>query len=366
MLHKGVVLRVMRNTNYLGNTLLDQAVEGIRSSIPRSWQLTLSKPKQEWAFQADAQLTIRGSDGTSTEVLVEVKRRVSPRQAAEVAEKLAEVVKEERVTGALLITDYLSELSRKRLRAAGVNYVDLTGNRWIALERPSLLIETQGADQDPSPPRRGVRSLKGAKAARIVRALCDTCPPLGVRELARLTDTNPGYVSRVLDLLVSEDLIQRGQAGEIVDSNWQELIRRWSQDYLLTRTNRAVPCLAPRGLDAFINQLRSYEEKYALTGSFAVPAEASIAASRLATCYVDDIEQAAGDLQVRPAETGANVLLLEPFDRVVYDRVRLEEELVKAALSQCAVDLLTAGGRSPAEADALIVWMGSNEHLWRS
>jgi len=366
MLHKGVVLRVMSNTTYLGNTLLNQAVEGLRSRLPDGWQLTASKSTRARVFQADARLTVRGPDDTSAVLLVEIKRRVSPRQAAEMATKLADAAQESRVAGVLLLSDYLSELSRKRLRAAGVNYIDLTGNAWIALERPGLLIETQGSDQDPSPPRRGIRSLKGAKAARIVRALCDNRPPLGVRELARLTGSNPGYVSRIIDLLVSEDLIQRGQSGQIAETSWQDLIRRWSQDYSLTRTNRVVPFLAPRGVNAFTERLLTFNKVYALTGSLAVPVEALVAAGRLATCYVDDLEQAAGILEVRPAEAGANVLLLEPFDRVVYGRARTEDGLVKVAVSQCAVDLLTGGGRGPTEADALLAWMATNEDAWRS
>jgi len=291
---------------------------------------------------------------------------VSPRQAAEAASRLARAAQEAQAAGSLLISNYLSELSRKRLRAAGVNYLDLTGNAWIALERPGLMIETHGADEDPSPPRRGIRSLKGIKAARIVRALCDTRPPIGVRELARLTGSNPGYVSRVLDFLVLEDLIQRDPTGRVAETKWQDLIRRWSRDYSLTRTNRAVPCLASRGLAPVIDRLRRYKRIYALTGSLAVPREASVAAGRLLECYVDDLQQAAGILDVRPAELGANVLLLEPFDRVVYDRVREEDGLVKVAPSQCAVDLLTGGGRGPAEADALLAWMSANEDAWRS
>lgn len=44
----------------------------------------------------------------------------------------------------------------------------------------------------------------------MVRALCDSFPPLGTRDLARRTETDPGYVSRVLDLLDREDLILVG------------------------------------------------------------------------------------------------------------------------------------------------------------
>ena len=53
-------------------------------------------------------------------------------------------------------------------------------------------------------------------------------------------------------------------------------------------------------------------------------------------------------------------------DTVVYDRARTEDGLRKVALSQCVADLLTGGGRGPAEADALLGWMARNEDAWRS
>src|SRR5437016_6365542 len=52
-----------------------------------------------------------------------------------------------------------------------------------------------------------------------------------------------------------------------------------------------------------------------------------------------------------PCRDGANVLLLEPFDEVVWERTRDEAGLIRVAVSQCAVDLLTGTGREPAEAE---------------
>lgn len=273
----------MRNNTHSSNIMLNQAIEGLRSRQPDGWRLTLGKSPRGLTSYADARLRVRGPDGASAVLIVGVKPRVSPRQAAEVAAKMAEAFQAAKLAGALLISNYMSELSRKRIRMAGVNYYDLTGNIWIATQRPGLLIERQGSDKDPSPPRRVVRSLKGAKAARIVRALCDLRSPIGVRELARLTGSNPGYVSRVVGFLDSEDLIRRGKVGEIVESDWQDLIRRWSQDYSVEKTHRVAPYLVPRGLSIALERLRAYAKRYALTGNAAVPEEALIASGRLVT-----------------------------------------------------------------------------------
>jgi hypothetical protein len=60
------------------------------------------------------------------------------------------------------------------------------------------------------------------------------------------------------------------------------------------------------------------------------------------------------------------VLLLEPFDEVVFRRTRSADGLVAVASSQCAVDLLTGSGREPAQGDALIDWMTEHEDAWRN
>ena len=161
-------------------------------------------------------------------------------------------------------------------------------------------------------------------------------------------------------------MVRRDAGGQVQTVDWQGLLRRWSRDYDVARTNRAVPYLAARGLSAFTDQLRQYGARYALTGSQAIPPAASVASSRLASCYVPDPERAAEQRDLRPAETGANVLLLEPFDLVVYERSREQSGLRLVALSQCVVDLLTGTGREPAEADSLLSWMAANEDAWRA
>jgi len=59
------------------------------------------------------------------------------------------------------------------------------------------------------------------------------------------------------------------------------------------------------------------------------------------------------------------VLLVEPFDSVVFDRTSLDDGLRYVAPSQAAADLLTSSGRGPEEAEALIEWMLSHEEAWR-
>jgi hypothetical protein len=105
--------------------------------------------------------------------------------------------------------------------------------------------------------------------------------------------------------------------------------------------------------------------RYAVTGSLAAQRWADYADPRLATVYVDDVPAAAEQLGLREVDSGANVLLAAPASAVVFDRSSDLDGVRYAAPSQVAVDLLTGPGRSPAEGQALLDWMESNEPAWR-
>ncbi len=346
--------------------MVARALGALSARLPSGWSVRTRAQPRLRTYRPDAVAEIRAPDGTKALLLIEVKSRLTAREASELGARLVPVVGEGRAAAVLVVTRFASELTRDRLRKAGLSYMDLTGNAWISLARPGLLIATEGAAKDPSPTRRGTRSLKGAKAARLVRALSDWRPPVGIRDLAKRAGTDPGYASRVTRLLEDEDLVQRDASGQIRTVDWQGLLRRWSRDYDVARTNRAVPLLAPRGVPAFLDRLRQYDEPYAVTGSLAVPAAASVAPGRLASCYVRVPERAGERLDLRPVEAGANVLLLEPFDAIVFDRTREESGLTVVAMSQCVVDLLTGTGREPAEAESLVTWMTAHEDAWRA
>jgi hypothetical protein len=81
--------------------------------------------------------------------------------------------------------------------------------------------------------------------------------------------------------------------------------------------------------------------------------------------YCDDVAQTAEALGLLPADDGANVALLRPFDPVVWERTTTDAGITYAAPSQVVVDCLTGTGRMPAEGEALLSWMMENESSWR-
>ena len=262
---------------------------------------------------------------------------------------------------------YLGERTRERLRENGLGYLDFTGNTYLRIDEPAVYLSSQGADKDPDRTQRPTRSLRGAKAARIVRTVVDFRSPLGVRQIAEIAQTDAGNVSRLLEMLEKEDLVGRSPRGGVDTVDWEGLLRRWTRDYSLMQSNAYSTYLDPRGLDSLLSRLRALqgEMRYAISGSLAAARLAPVAPARLAVAFVDDAAAAAAALGLVESEVGGNVMLLEPKGDFVFERTRVDEGLVYVAPSQVVVDLMTGSGRNPAEADEVLEWMRRDEDAWR-
>jgi hypothetical protein len=249
----------------------------------------------------------------------------------------------------------------------GLNYADVTGNLHLSLEDPALFIRDAGASRDPwRGPGRPRDSFRGSIAARVVRTLVDFAPPMTVPVLIGRSEVSTGAGYRVVDFLERQDLVERQPRGPITRVDWRGMLERWAQDYELNLGETADMFLAPRGLPYLWERLGEGEEsRYVLSGSAAAAHYEEYAQTRMAMLYTDDPQQLAGRLDLRPVESGANVLLVRPADPVVYARAQEREGIRIAAPSQVAVDLLNGPGRAPVEAQALLDWMERNESAWR-
>ena len=339
----------MKEANILtrGGKLLDQR-------LPAGWRqklLPIRRPRE-----ADAVLRILGPDGSEALLSVEVKRRLNPRDVPELKRR----VECPEGRPGLVMTEFLTPSAKRRLVDESLNYLDLTGNVRLVLSRPGLFIETDGATTDPNPIEKGGRSLRGAKAGRVVRALCDFAPPIAVSDLAMKAGVDISYASRLLDWLDREGLVTRKSRGPVEAVDRARMIRRWADDYSVLKSNDARSFLDPRGVSNLLRRLTTRRGRYAVTGSLAANRLAPIAPARLAMVYVDDPDDAAGELNLTATETGANVMLLTPFDEIAFERTRIDEGVTYVAPSQAAVDLLTSPGRSPAEGEAVLEWMARN------
>jgi len=152
----------------------------------------------------------------------------------------------------------------------------------------------------------------------------------------------------------------------VLSVDWKAAIRRWAEDYDQTNSNTAATFLGSRGIPSIEKKLQSAKLTYTATGAFAAQRFNPIAPARTATIYVDDVTGVADRLELRETEAGANVVLLEPFDPVVFERATTRDGLRCVSASQLAVDLLTGPGREPSQGEEILKWMKENEETWRT
>ncbi|MGV9778739.1 hypothetical protein [Streptosporangium sp. NPDC003464] len=298
---------------------------------------------------------------------MESKQVVERRDTATLLQQLDACTGEIPDSHGVVVSRYLSPPVRKRLSDVGLSYADATGNVHLNVPRPGLYIADRGADHDPwRGPGRPRGTLKGAPAAKVVRALLDHDRSWAIRQLVDFADVSTGSTYRVIDFLEGEGLATRNSSGAVVVPDWVALLRRWSEDYGFVRNSRVTRWIAPRGLSNLTQRASGSPIQYAVTGTLAAATWAPYAPARSAMIYAADAEQTAQLWDLRPADAGANVMLAEPETDVVFTRTVVDASgLTIAAPSQVAVDLMTGPGRSPSEAEELIEWMIRNESSWR-
>src|SRR5579859_4527725 len=273
------------NTPVRENELIDAAVAWLRERIPSAW--TVEVPDLDGTSagrgRTDATIVINGQSVFAT-LAVEAKRSLGPRDVAGLFGSVGRTLRALSPNiPILVVAPWLSPRTRELLTAEGVNYLDLAGNALVRLENPALFIQSQGADRDPSPIPRGKARVRGPKAARLIRTLIDVRPPYGVRDLAEATGLAPGYISRLLDALDDDALVERSKRGRVESVDIAGLLRRWAESYELFGSNDAVTFLAPRGVAKALSALADLSEAgpTVVTGSFADVRYAPIAAPAL-------------------------------------------------------------------------------------
>lgn len=353
------------------DAVLAAGLDQLRDLLPPDWKVERQAPPSDMTYGAgrvDAAVSVQvGSSGLYATIVVEARRQLAPRDVEDVArDRLTLMRAPSRWSTFLVIAPWLSPRTRALLADRGIDYLDLTGNALLRMARPAVMIRTVGAAGDPAPAPRSATSLRGAAAGRIVRYLADVRPPYTATAIASATGVSVAQVSRLLTALDREALVERGTRGLVVGADWAGLLRRRAEVYDLFRANRARGYVATAGPRDMLDRLPALPEAYrALTGSFAAVVRAPIASPGQLALYVDDADATAAALDLLPADRGADVVLLRPYDPAVLERAERSGGVVTVAPSQLALDCLAGNGRMPAEGEALLAWMAAHEDEWR-
>lgn len=354
--------------------ILEQCLEHLRRHLPPLWEVR-GAGEPLGAGLVDATVMISSPSGGTLRLIFQTRRALAGRDLEIVTANFEGPRHRWPHAVPVVAAGYLSPAVRDRLRAMSLSHVDATGNLWLAASQPGLFVLTQGATSDPwRGPGRPRGTLKGTPAARVVRALLDFSQPWKIRDLIERSGASVGATYRVVEHLEREGLVARTETSVIVVPEWRALLEAWAHDYDFFRAGHVATYLAPRGLPWLLHRIAETDGvRYAVTGTFAVPPGARHASPRVAMIYVENAAAARDAWDLRSTESGQNTLLCEAPGTAALQRARLTNDpdldpagdVRLARPAQVAVDLLSAPGRGPEEARALLDWMERNESAWR-
>lgn len=332
-------------------SLIESGREELAGLLPPRWRITIAS--QPVAF------VVTAPSGVETRLEADLRADATPGiLAAEYTSAPAEPI--------VVVAPYLSPRSREVLESNSVFYLDLTGNAWLSIDDPGLALRTEGAQRDPSPRARPDRGISGKAAGRVIRALVDFSPSYTVTELAGIADVSPGYCSRTLQALEREALVHRDRRGTVQSVNWQDMLRRRGQIIRLFDPQRSSGWIARGSMQQALDALTDVDaDSYAVTGSFAASRVRAVAAPAGLALYTTNPESLAQDLDLIPADVGADIRLIVSTAAGEMVRSRTEGAVVWVGFSQLVMDCMGGPGRMPQEGEAVLDWMTDNEDVWR-
>ncbi len=351
--------------------LIDQGIANLKEALPASWKVARIEDPNDTAQGADAMLTVGAVDQAQARVVVEARPSFTPKDVDAVLGR-ARLLR--RVAGdvpLLVVAPWFSERSRTLLVEAGLNYLDLAGNVRLATNYPALFVYREPGVKAPKRVQSGV-SLRGVKAGRLVRLLVDAAPPYSGLELAKYAGVTAGYVSRLLEMLDREAIVERNPRGSVERVDWRELLKRRAETYGVFTSNGVARYVCPNGPNYALEKIGDVARSdVVLTGSFPVERVVSVAPPSLLILYTRSSEKDLVEIGgLLPADEGANVVIATPSDPAIMEprwpvAQPIPPRVAVAAASQLALDCLTGNGRMPQEGAAFMEWMAQNEDQWR-
>lgn len=253
---------------------------------------------------------------------VEVKESGFAGPVAEAIEQVRKLAVQAADALPLLAVPYMGDAGRKLCADANIAWLDLSGNARIFA--PGLRILVEGK---PNLYRKRGRpsSAFAPKSSRITRWLLmhpDQSPTQ--REIARATDTDEGYVSRITSRLMSDRLIVQDETGAIKVRDNNLLLDAWKEVYDFSKHHIVQGHIAARSGDVLLRQLSdSFKEmsvEYAATGLAASWLIDHFAAFRTTTVYLarDPSSEMLASLSFKEETRGANVWIVVPNDLGVF------------------------------------------------
>jgi len=318
-------------------------------------------------WQPDILLQVK--EGTSAKtIVVEVKASGQPRLARDAVNQLLVYLKgSEKTAYGIFAAPYISEQAAQICAQNGIGYIDLAGNCLINFGR--VFIKREGKS-NPFAEKRDLRSLYSPRSERVLRALLNGAKRVWkIQELAKTAGVSLGQAFNVKKLLLDREWIAASEAGfSLVQP--EALLREWSENYDFRR-NKVIEYYSMSSIpeiEAALAELAAGSTKdrkitYSLTGFSGAARLGAASRYQRVMAYVngDDVDEVEKKLGLKRVSSGANVMLMVPYDEGVYQNAQAVDGDRIVSPVQDYLDLIGYRGRGEETAEVIL-----NEKLRRT
>lgn len=320
-------------------------------------------------------LVLRAKVGNMEKTFVcEAKPRGEPRYFMEALGLFSLAAKSLPEAYPLFIAPTISEEGKALCRKAGVGFITLRGEAFLQFD--SVYVDREyGASSFPIMKARSVAGLLkeagepqkirklpipfSPKATRVLRVLLEN--PKESWTIARLS--NEAQVAlRMVSLAVnwlSDKLLVTKERGAIKLAKPKELLDLWAERYRFREMNRIVGYYSPdRNFEEFKDRLRKlpedWKERYALTIYGGAALVAPYLRWNVNYLYIQgDAKEWIDALELKPVESGANMILAAPFDDFVFYKTQKKDGVTVASSIQLYLDLFNFNDRAREQAEVI-------------
>lgn len=301
----------------------------------------------------DYRATLQG-EGFKQIVYLEIKTLGTPKSTREAVNLLVRRIQNEPASYGIFVAPYIAPRSAAICKESGIGYVDLSGNCSIAFQQIFINREKSG---NQFPFKTGLLSIYSPKSERILRVLLvypyRTWKAI---DLAKEAQVSLGMITQVSKKLIEEEWLKKTSQG-ITLNQPENLLADWSNNYTIKRNalNNFYSMKSLQDVEIEIaDTCNKMNIPYALTGFSASNRLAPMVRGQRAMIYVSrDIDSVAKKVGLKAVESGANIVLIQPYDDGVFWNAEPIADLKISDPVQVYLDLKRYPGRGEEAADFL-------------
>lgn len=293
------------------------------------------------------------NNGASFSVSIVISETGYPKQIKDIISK----IKADIYT--VIIAPYISEQTADLCLNANVGYMDQMGNCNIVCG--SLYVEIKG-NKNQNASKRALKSIyerSSVVSSAILMTMLANCEKVWkMKELADAAGSSIGQVAKVKEFLLNQAFIEQTKNGFRL-SDPRALMRNWAEIYK-NGSEEEVACYSLDDVATIEAKLSKMKDDIGieciLTGFSGGSRYQPVVRYNKVHVYVEplNIEQVISYLGLKKVDSGANIILIIPYNNCIGQNARFKKDNMVASPVQLYLDCMSMKGRGEEMAEAIL------------